>query len=308
MHRKGAQNRLLVLGSIAYDCIETPVASEDYILGGSASYAGLAASFFAPVDLVGAVGNDFKQSDIDRLKAHGIGLDNVVRFGEKPSFFWRGKYFDDFNTRETIDVRMNCYEDYAGATLNDSARSSKYALLGNISTQIQAGVFGQLNDPSFVMLDTMDLWIRNSNECLRELVGKVDVLVLNDSEARLFADTSNLICAGDRIIEMGAKSAIIKTGEYGAMLFHEDGFFTLPAYPVRALHDPTGAGDTFAGALAGYVASKDSSDFETLKMAMVYGAAAASIAVESFSCYKLEETGMAEIRRRADYIMKITKI
>lgn len=308
MNKKTSANKLLVFGSIAYDCIETPVASEDYILGGSASYAGLAASYFAPVELAGAVGNDFKSSDIERLRNHGIGLDNVRVFQDKPSFFWRGRYFDDFTNRETLDVRMNCYEDYSDLVLNDDARSAKYVLLGNISTQIQASGLEQVNDPSYVVLDTMDLWIRNSNESLRELIKRVDMLILNDSEAKLLTDSRNVITAGDRLVEMGAKCAVVKLGEYGAMLFHPDGFFTVPAYPVRALHDPTGAGDSFAGALSGYIANQDASDFETIKRAMVYAAATASITVESFSCYKLEETGLDEINARAEYIKKIAKI
>lgn len=308
MNKKNSSNKLLVFGSIAYDCIETPLDKEDYILGGSASFAGLAASYFAPVEMAGAVGNDFKQSDIDRLKSHEINLENVKVFSDKPSFFWRGKYFDDFNSRETLDVRLNCYEDYSGVQLNDSARSSKFVLLGNISTQIQMAGLEQINDPSFVILDTMDLWIRNCNQQLRELIKRVDLLILNDSEAKLLADTRNLICAGDSLLEMGAKSVIIKTGEYGAMLFHKDGFFVQPAYPVRTLHDPTGAGDSFAGALAGYIANQNKWDFETIKQGMIFGSATASITVESFSCYKLEETGMDEIKRRVDFIRKIAKM
>lgn len=301
------KEKLLVFGSVAYDSIETPIDSANFILGGSASYAALAASFFAPTQIVGIVGNDFKDSDVKRLTARNIDISGLKMDAEKPTFFWRGKYHEDFNGRETLDVRLNAFEGYM-PELNEAAKMSKYVLLGNIAPETQEAALNAIRDPEFVILDSMDLWIQTANAKLKELIKRADMLILNDSEAKMLTDNRNLIVAGDALLQMGAKCAIVKNGEYGAMLFHKDGFFTVPAYPVRALHDPTGAGDSFAGALAGYIAGEGRTDFETIKRGMVAGSATASLTVESFSCYKLEETGISEIKRRCEYITSISKI
>ncbi len=297
---------LLVFGSIAYDCIETPIAKEDYILGGSASYAALAASYFSSVKMAGIVGNDFKASDIDRLKARNIDVSGL-EYSEKPTFFWRGKYHDNFNTRDTLDVQLNAFEGYS-PVLADSCKNVEYVLLGNISPEHQKKVLDDVKNPKFVVLDTMDLWINIALEPLKEMIKRVDLLIVNDSEAKLLSQERNIIRAGEKLQAMGARSVIIKTGEYGAMLFHKDGFFVIPAYPVVELHDPTGAGDSFVGALTGYLAGKNATDFASLKQAMIYGAATASLTVESFSCYKLEENGFDEVERRAEYIKKISQL
>ena len=298
--------KLLVSGSIAYDCIETPIAKEDYILGGSASYAALAASYFAPVKMAGIVGCDFKDSDINRLKARNIDVSGLEH-SQKPTFFWRGKYHDNFNSRDTLDVQLNAFEGYS-PTLADSYKSAKYVLLGNISPEHQSKVLNEIASPKFVVLDTMDLWINTALEPLKNIIKRVNLLIVNDSEAKALAQERNIIRAGEKLLQLGAESVIIKTGEYGAMLFHKEGFFVIPAFPVVELHDPTGAGDSFVGALTGYLAGKDSCDFASLKQAMVYGAATASLTVESFSCYKLEENGFDEVQRRADYIKKISQL
>ncbi|MBE6413610.1 MAG: sugar kinase [Verrucomicrobiaceae bacterium] len=297
---------LLVFGSIAYDCIETPIAKEDYILGGSASYAALAASYFAPVKMAGIVGCDFKDSDISRLKARNIDVSGLEH-SQKPTFFWRGKYHDNFNSRDTLDVQLNAFEGYS-PILADSYKNAKYVLLGNISPEHQSKVLSEIASPKFVVLDTMDLWINTALEPLKNLIKRVNLLIVNDSEAKALAQERNIIRAGEKLLQLGAESVIIKTGEYGAMLFHKEGFFVIPAFPVVELHDPTGAGDSFVGALTGYLAGKDSCDFTSLKQAMVYGAATASLTVESFSCYKLEENGFDEVQRRADYIKKISQL
>ncbi len=299
-------SELLVFGSIAYDCIETPIAKEDYILGGSASYAALAASYFSPVKMAGIVGCDFKDSDIARLKARNIDVSGLEH-SQKPTFFWRGKYHDNFNTRDTLDVQLNAFEGYE-PTLADSYKQAEYVLLGNISPEHQKKVLDSVASPKFVVLDTMDLWINIALDSLKDMIKRVDLLIVNDSEAKMLSQERNIIKAGSVLLSLGAKSVIIKTGEYGAMLFHKDGFFVIPAYPVSELHDPTGAGDSFVGALAGYLAGKGSSDFSSLKQAMIYGAATASLTVESFSCYKLEENGFDEVERRAQYIKKISQL
>ena len=299
-------SELLVFGSIAYDCIETPIAKEDYILGGSASYAALAASYFSPVKMAGIVGCDFKDSDIARLKARNIDVSGLEH-SQKPTFFWRGKYHDNFNTRDTLDVQLNAFEGYE-PTLADSYKQAEYVLLGNISPEHQKKVLDSVASPKFVVLDTMDLWINIALDSLKDMIKRVDLLIVNDSEAKMLSQERNIIKAGSVLLSLGAKSVIIITGEYGAMLFHKDGFYVIPAYPVSELHDPTGAGDSFVGALAGYLAGKGSSDFSSLKQAMIYGAATASLTVESFSCYKLEENGFDEVERRAQYIKKISQL
>ncbi len=299
--------KLLVIGSVAYDCIETPIDHADYILGGSAAYAALAASYFAPTLLSGVVGNDFKESDVKRLTARSIDITNLKFDSEKPTFFWRGKYHENFNSRETLDVQLNSYADFS-PELNDSAREVKYVLLGNISPSIQSAALDMVKSPKFVIVDTMDLWITTEREALESLVKRADLLILNDSEAKMFSAQANIICAGKKLMSLGAKCVIIKTGEYGAMLFHKDGFFVVPAFPVESLHDPTGAGDSFAGALAGYLAGCDDSSFKSICRGMVIASATASMTVESFSCYKLEENGLEEINRRRDYIKKISTI
>lgn len=299
-------SEFLVFGSVAYDCIETPLDKEDYILGGSASYAALAASYFCPVKMAGVVGCDFKESDIARLKARNIDISNLERSSE-PTFFWRGRYHDNFNSRDTLDVQLNAFEGWT-PKLGGSCAATEYVLLGNISPDHQKAVLDAVKSPKFTVLDTMNLWIDIALDGLKALIKRVDLFIVNDSEAKQLSGEANIIRAGEKLSGMGAGSVIIKTGEYGAMLFHKDGFFVIPAYPVRELHDPTGAGDSFAGALAGYIAGKGDSSFESLKRAMVYGAATASLTVESFSCYKLEKSGFAEVERRAEYIKKISQL
>ncbi len=302
-----AQNKVLVYGSVAYDSIETPFDKEEYILGGSASYAALAASFFAPASIVGVVGEDFKESDIKRLLARGVNLDGLqIKKGEK-TFFWRGKYYLNFNKRDTLEVALNVSE-HCLVEVPQSQRDAQFVLLGNNDPMSQTKVLDSVTSPKFTVLDTMNLWIETALKQVKELIKRVDLLILNDSEAQQLANENNVIVCGDILRDMGAKTVIIKKGEHGAMLFHKDGFFTICAYPVRSLHDPTGAGDSFAGALTGYLAKCDSVDFNTLKEAMIVGSAVASITVESFSCYKLERAGLAEIEARVKYIKEISQL
>lgn len=297
---------LLVFGSIAYDCIETPTDSEDYILGGSAAYAAIAASYFAPVKIAGIVGADFKPSDLERLRARGIDTSGM-EFSPKPTFFWRGRYHDNFNSRDTLDLQLNAFEGYV-PNLPQSCASAEYVLLGNISPEHQKTVLDSVKNPKFVVLDTMNFWIETARAALDAMLPRADLFILNDSEAKMLSGERNIILAGEKLAKISGGAVIIKTGEYGAMLFHKEGFFVVPAYPVRELHDPTGAGDSFAGALVGYLAGEDKTDFSAIKRGMVYAAATASITVESFSCYKLERSGRDEIERRAEYIKQISRL
>ena len=299
--------KLLVFGTVAYDCIETPSAKADFILGGSASYAALAASFFSPVKIVGIVGNDFKENDLNRLKARGIDVSGLTFDKDRPTFFWRGKYHENMNSRDTIDVRFNAFDGYV-PKLDEDSKSCEYALLGNISPAHQKAVFDSMSNLKFSVLDTMDLYIRTSNAELREMAKKVDLLIMNDSEASLFTGDPNIINSGYSILENGIKSLIIKKGEHGALLFHKDGFFQIGSYPLRSVYDPTGAGDSFAGAFAGYIAKTGDASFENMKLAMLAATATASITLESFSCDKLENAGFDEIQRRMKFMRKISEI
>lgn len=300
-------NSVLVYGSVAYDSIETPFDKAEYILGGSASYAALAASFFAPANILGCVGSDFKEDDIRRLSARGVGLEGLEIKDGKQTFFWRGKYHYNFNKRDTLEVRLDIMENYE-PKIPQALRESPYVLLANLGPESQSKVLDAMQNPKFVVLDTMNLWIETALKELKDLLKRVDLLILNDSEAQELAGENNTVVCGDILREMGAKSVIIKKGEHGAMLFHEGGFFTIASYPVRKLIDPTGAGDSFAGALIGYIAKEDKTDFETLKRAMLAATATASITVESFSCHKLEEEGVEEIKKRENFIREISKI
>ncbi|HAF59358.1 MAG TPA: sugar kinase, partial [Opitutae bacterium] len=281
---------LLVVGSVAFDNVITPQAEKERILGGAASYCSFAASYYSPVRMVGVVGNDFGESDMDRLRARGIDLEGVQRDESGPTFFWKGKYHENFNRRDTLDIRLNVFENFR-PDLPQSYIDSEFVLLGNIHPALQSHVLDQLSGNSFVLADTIDLWIETEREALLSLIKKVSLFVINDSEAEELTGETNVILAGNKLRQMGPGSVIVKKGEHGAVLFHEDGMFALPAYPVTQLHDPTGAGDSFAGALIGRLASRNSSDFSAIKEAMLYATCTASLTVEAFGCDRLESAG-----------------
>jgi sugar/nucleoside kinase (ribokinase family) len=288
---------VLIVGSVAFDDIITPTKTGRKTLGGSASYASIAASFFAPVQLVGVVGNDFEPEFISRLENRGICLEGLQHDSSGPTFFWAGEYADNFNVRRTVDIKLNVFERFR-PVLPQSYQISQYVLLGNIGPDLQMHVLNQLRGEAFVVADTIDLWIKTRFDELLALIGKIDCYAINESEATLMTGERNTINAGWRLLEMGPRMAIVKKGEHGAYLFHPDGLFALPAYPVTALQDPTGAGDAFAGALLGYLAAVNDTSFTALKQAMLYATATASLTVEAFSCDGIEKTGVAEISRR----------
>ena len=298
---------LLVVGSVAFDNVITPQAEQERILGGAASYCSFAASYYAQVRMVGVVGNDFGEADLDRLRARGIDLEGVQRDESGPTFFWKGKYHENFNRRDTLDIRLNVFENFR-PDLPDSYKDSPYVLLGNIHPALQMHVLEQLSGNSFVLADTIDLWIETEREALLSLIQKVSLLVINDSEAEELTGESNVILAGHQLRKMGPESVIVKKGEHGAVLFHEDGLFALPAYPVTQLHDPTGAGDSFAGALIGRLASRNRSDFAAIKEAMLYATCTASLTVEAFGCDRLESAGKAEIEDRVTALKQLITI
>ena len=288
---------LLVVGSIALDTVKTPVEEHADLVGGSASYAALGASFFSPVKLVGVVGKDFPESEFDFWRSRKIDVDGVERADGK-TFRWSGEYAWDLNTRETRSVALNVFEHFKPA-LPDSYRQSDFALLANIAPALQTHVLDQMEKPRFVVADTMDLWIETTRKDLDALLPRVDLLILNDSEARQMTKETSLIKAGRSIRKLGPRYVAIKKGEHGALLFGEDEFFSCGAYPLEDIHDPTGAGDTFAGGMAGYLAGTVKNvQFTDLRKAMIYGSVLASFTVEAFSLDRLRQLSMDEINER----------
>lgn len=289
---------VLVVGSIAIDTVKTPVEEHSELLGGSASYAALAASFFSPVRLVGIVGNDFPKSEFDFWRSRKIDTDGVQRVNGK-TFRWSGEYSWDLNTRETRSIHLNVFENFK-PVLPKPYRETDFVLLANIAPSLQAHVLDQMERPRFVVADTMDLWIETARPDLDLLLRRVDLLILNDSEAREMTKETSLIKAGRRIQKMGPAHVAIKKGEHGALLFgQEDQFFSCGAYPLEDIHDPTGAGDTFAGGMAGYLAGTVKKvHFNDLRRAMIYGSVLASFCVEAFSLERLRSLSMEEIAKR----------
>ena len=288
---------LLIVGSIALDTVKTPVEEHSDLLGGSASYAAAAASYFSPVKLVGVVGSDFPDSEFKFWKQRNIDSEGVQRVKGK-TFRWSGEYSWDLNTRETRSVALNVFENFKPA-LPESYRKTDFVLLANIAPSLQAHVLNQMERPRFVVSDTMDLWIETTRADLDALLPRIDLLILNDSEAREMTKETSLIKAGRQIRKFGPRYVAIKKGEHGALLFGEDEFFSCGAYPLEDIHDPTGAGDTFAGGIAGYLAGTVSTvHFTDLRKAMIYGSVLASFAVEAFSLERLRSLSMDEIAER----------
>jgi sugar/nucleoside kinase (ribokinase family) len=289
---------LLVVGSIALDTVKTPVEEHADLMGGSASYAAVGASFFSPVKLVGVVGKDFPESEFDFWKSRKIDIEGVQRADGK-TFRWSGEYAWDLNTRETRSVALNVFEHFK-PSLPESYRKTDFALLANIAPSLQSHVLDEMEKPRFVVADTMDLWIETTRKDLDALLPRVDLLILNDSEARQMTKETSLIKAGRSIRKMGPRYVAIKKGEHGALLFGENEFFSCGAYPLEDIHDPTGAGDTFAGGMAGYLAGTVGGNltFTDLRKAMIYGSVLASFTVEAFSLDRLRELSMKEINER----------
>ena len=292
---------VLVVGSIALDTVKTPLEEHADLLGGSASYAAVGASFFSPVNLVGIVGNDFPGEHLEFLKARKIDLSGLQQV-EGKTFRWSGEYMWDLNTRETRSVELNVFEHFT-PTLPGAYTGAQIVLLANIAPKLQSHVLDQMNRPLFTIADTMDLWINIAREDLEALIKRVDMLILNDSEARQFTGETSLIKAGHKIRAMGPRFVAIKKGEHGCLLFGEGEFFSCAAYPLEDIHDPTGAGDTFAGGLAGHLAAGLADggggiDFARLRQAVVYGSVLASYNVEAFSLERLRSIKTHDIDAR----------
>lgn len=300
---------VLIVGSIALDDIKTQLAEHKNLLGGSASYGAVSASNFSPVSLVGIVGEDFPKEHIDLFRRRRIDLAGLQIVPGK-TFRWSGEYMWDMNTRETRSVELNVFETFTPA-LPEPYRQTPIVLLANIAPDLQHHVLDQVSQPRFVIADTMDLWINIAKDSLTRLIGRVDMLILNDGEARQFTGETSLIKAGKKIREMGPAYVAIKKGEHGCLLFGPEAeFFSCPAFPLEDIHDPTGAGDTFAGGLAGYLAAhagESGVTFEHLKKAVVYGSVLASYNVEAFSLERLKTVDTAQIDTRYDLFRRISQ-
>ena len=289
---------LLVVGSVAYDGIETPFGKKDRILGGSATYISLASSYFTEeINLVGVVGKDFSDDDIELLKSKNIDLEGLQVDKSGNTFFWKGKYHHDLNMRDTLDTQLNVFERF-DPVIPDSYKDARFVALGNIEPSLQEKVLHQVNDPALVVMDTMNFWIEGTPDALKKTLKGVDLLVINDSEARELADEPNLIIAAQKVREMGPDSLIIKKGEHGALLFTGDEIFSAPAYPVIDIFDPTGAGDTFMGGLLGWLAYTDDLSPENMRRAVVMGSVMASFCVEEFGPDRLKNLTEEEIYDR----------
>jgi len=299
---------ILVVGSLGLDTIETPFAKVEESLGGSAVYISLAASFFSPeVKLVGVVGEDFPEKYIQLLRDHHIDLEGLQIVKGGKTFRWSGKYHYDMNSRETIFTELNVFKDF-NPVIPENYRDSKFIVLGNIDPNLQMNVLNQLNHPEFIICDTMNYWIERKNEALRKLLTLVDLLVVNDSEARLLANHPNLIRAAKIILEMGPKKLVIKKGEHGSLLITRDTIFVAPAFPLENISDPTGAGDTFAGGMVGYLSRVNSINDEELKKAIIYGSVLASFCVEKFSVDGLLSLNDSKINDRFTQFCKLIQI
>ena len=298
---------LLVVGSVAFDNVITPYGEKEHILGGAASYCSFAASYYTDVQMVGVIGNDFGEEYLNRLSSRGIDLEGLQKDESGPTFFWKGKYHENFNRRDTLDIQLNVFEKFR-PDLPDSYKNTPFVLLGNIHPALQSHVLDQLNGNAYILADTIDLWIDIEKTALLELIKRVNLFVINDTEAEELTGEKNIILAGNKLREMGPESVIIKKGEHGAILFHSNGMFALPAYPVTELRDPTGAGDSFAGALIGRLASQNSSDFNSIKEAMLYATSTASLTVEAFGCDRLESAGSKEIQQRVDSLKDLISL
>lgn len=298
---------VLVVGSIALDTVKTPVEEHADLLGGSASYAALGASFFSPVNLVGVVGDDFPESEFDFWRSRKIDSRGVQRAAGK-TFRWSGEYSWDLNMRETRSVALNVFETFQ-PKLPAEYRQSAFVLLANIAPALQSHVLDQTDRPRFVIADTMDLWIETTRSDLDALIKRVDLLILNDSEAREMTKQTSLIKAGRAIQTMGPRFVAIKKGEHGALLFGEKNeFFSCGAYPLEDIHDPTGAGDTFAGGVAGYLAGNVTDvTFASLRKAVIYGSVLASFCVEAFSLERMRKLTSEEIGQRYEIFKLMTQ-
>jgi len=298
---------LLTVGTVAFDDIETPFGKVEKVIGGACTYISWAASYFTnDIRLTSIVGADFPNEEIQELQARGVSMDGLKVVANGKTFFWAGKYHENMNQRDTITTDLNVLDDF-DPELPDSYKDSKYVMLGNLTPEIQVRVMEQLTSPKLIVLDTMNFWMDIALDKLKEAISKVDVLTINDEEARQLSGEYSLVNAANKIFEMGPKFLVIKKGEHGAMLMSKDKIFYAPALPLAVVKDPTGAGDTFAGGFMGYLAKTDDISFENLKRAVIYGSAMASFCVEEFSLEKMKSLDEHIINDRVKRFVDLTQ-
>ncbi len=297
---------LLIVGSLAYDDVETPSGKVTRALGGSAVYGAAAASLLSPVNIVGVVGNDFVVDDLGFLKERGVNLDGL-EIAEGETFHWAGVYEDDLNVRHTLATDLNVFADFS-PKIPEQYRDDDVVFLGNIDPGLQASVLDQLSAPKWVALDTMDFWITGALEPLKAVIERVHMVIINDSEARLLTGEANLIASAEKVLAMGPKAAVVKKGEHGVLLCTEEGYAVLPALPLGSVVDPTGAGDAFAGGMLGYLSATDDFSPDNLRRSLAFGTATASLTVEAFSVDALREVGERELAERYHALRKLAII
>jgi len=298
---------LLVVGTVAFDGLETPFGVRESILGGSATYIGMSAGYFVDhVNLVSVVGGDFPDAHINLLKKKNIDTEGLQRIKEGKTFFWKGKYHTDMNSRDTLDTQLNVLESF-DPIIPDNYKDCKYLMLGNLVPAIQLRVLEQLeNRPKLIVMDTMNLWMDATMDDLKKMIKLVDVLTINDEEARQLAEENNLVKAAEKIQRMGPSILIIKKGEHGALLFGKEGeIFFAPALPLKNVIDPTGAGDTFAGGFMGHLSKTDDISFDNMKKALIYASTMASFCVETFGPEGLENLENKDIELRRKELIKL---
>jgi cytidine kinase len=296
---------LLVVGSVAYDAVETPFGKCDQMLGGSGAHFSISASYFTDVRIVGVVGGDFAAEDQAVLDAHHINTDDLERVPEGKTFRWYGRYDYDLNVAHTLDTQLNVFADFK-PKLSEESKKSRLVFLGNIQPDLQREVREQMPNAELVALDTMNLWIDITRESLLRTIRGVDVVIINDAEARQLTEIPNLIKAARTILSWGPKALIVKRGEYGAALFTADSYFAIPAYPLESVFDPTGAGDTFAGGFMGYLSSQEKLDEAAMRRAMIFGSVMASFNVEEFGTERVRRLTHEEINERFHMFKEMT--
>jgi sugar/nucleoside kinase (ribokinase family) len=298
---------LLTVGTVAFDAIETPFGKTDKIVGGAATYIAWSASYFTkPVNIVSVIGDDFDMSELDALQERGVNYEGIeIRKGEK-SFFWSGKYHMDMNSRDTLITDLNVLASF-NPIVPSSYKDCKYLMLGNIDPSLQIKVIEQLPvRPALIVMDTMNFWMDIALDTLKKAIAMVDVLTINDEEARQLSGENSLVKAAQKIQEMGPKFLVIKKGEHGALLFHHKEVFFAPALPLEEVFDPTGAGDTFAGGFIGHIAKTNDLSFENMKRAIIYGSAMASFCVEKFGTERLKTLSQAQIDERVSMFVSLS--
>ena len=288
---------LLVVGSVAYDAVETPFGKTEKMLGGSASHFSLSASFYTEVQIVGVVGGDFSEAEQQVFDAHHIDTTDLERIPEGKTFRWYGRYEYDLNVAHTLDTQLNVFADFK-PKLSAESKKARLVFLGNIQPDLQRGVREQIPNAELVALDTMNLWIETARESLISTIRGVDVVIINDAEARQLTEIPNLIKAARTILSWGPKALIVKRGEYGAALFTAESYFAIPAFPLESVFDPTGAGDTFAGGFMGYLSSQRVLDEAAMRRAMIFGSVMASFNVEEFGTARVQKLTTDEINGR----------